>query len=210
MSRFTRWSRIAHTALAKFHPEIRFEEAQEILAAYLGHSTCASFRMHDSDVLDERTKYVLADPEAALVRARSLNSPLTPDEWEDVEIALQPSGVTGNVWLIHEEGMHRAASLTVTDADDSRLHEIAGDIGRSDGYRSTHTRCHSPSGEFPLELRFAVDGEIYAISDAGRFAVPVVCEVSFPRVGNRFYGVGQVVSVARRGGSTECEPRECL
>lgn len=208
MSKFARWSQIAHTILAKSHPEIKPGTVREILAAYLGHRTYASFRRHDCDALDEQAKYVLADPESARFRARNLDAPLTTDEWNEVEAALKPSGATGRAWLIQEGGMYRAAASTIASADDTRLHAIARNIGMVDGYRSSNTRCHSPSGAFPLDLRFTVVGEIRARSDAGRFAIPVVCEVGFRRVGIRLYGAGQVKAVAQRGEPRACEHEE--
>lgn len=208
MSKFTRWSRIAHTILVQSHPKIKLGQTREILAAYLGHRSYASLQVQDIDVLDEHAKYVLVDPEFALIRARRLNTRLSPDDWNRVEMALKPSGVTGKTWLIREDRMHLAASFTITDANDSRLNKIISDIGMGDGYRSSHTQCHSPLGEFPRDLRFTVEGEIRAFNDAGHFAVPVVCEVSFPRVGNRFYGVGQVESVAQRGEPKSYEAQE--
>lgn len=208
MSKFTRWSGIAHAILAKSHPKIKLGQAREILAAYLGYRTYASFRTCDVGALEDLAKYVLVDPEAAVIRAQGLDVPLTPDQWNGVEIALRPSGVSGGRWLVPEGSMHAAASITFTDSADPRLSKIARDIGMGDGYRASDTRRLSPPGEFPQVLRFAVEGEVHAFNDEGNFAVPVVCEVSFPRVGERFYGAGQVESVARRGKPEEYEPEE--
>ena len=208
MSRFTRWSGIAHAILAKSHPKIKLGQSREILAAYLGHRTYASFRMHDLGVLEDRAKYVLVDSTSAVNRARGLDIPLTPDEWHAVEMALKPSGVSGGTWLVPERSMLSAASLTFTDSDDSRLSKIGRDIGMGDGCQVSDTRPLSPTGEFPLLLRFEVEGKVRAFNDRGYFAVPVVCEVNFPRVGNHLYGAGKVESVALRGKAEEYEPEE--
>lgn len=208
MSKFTRWSGIAHAILAKSHPKIKLGQSREILAAYLGHRTYASFRMHDLGVLEGQAKYVLVNPESAVTRARGLDVPLTPDEWSAVEMALRPSGVSGETWLVPEGSMRSAASITFTDSGDPKLSKIARDIGMVDEYRAFDTRCFSHAGEFPPVLRFEVDGEVRAFNDEGNFAVPVVCEVNFRRVGNRFYGAGQVESVALRGKPEEYEPEE--
>lgn len=208
MSKFTRWSRVAHAILAKSHPKIKLGQSREILAAYLGHRTYASFRMRDLGVLENLAKYVLVDPESAVTRARCLDIPLTPDEWNAVEMALRPSGVSGETWLVPERSMHTAASITFNDSDDPRLSKIGRDIGTVDEYRASDTRRFSPTGEFTPLLRFEVGGEVRAFNDEGYFAVPVICEVSFPRVGNRFYGDGQVESVAQRGKPEEYEPEE--
>jgi hypothetical protein len=208
MSKFTRWSGIAHAILAKSHPKIKLGQSREILAAYLGHRTYASFRMRDLSVLEGQAEYVLVDPESAVIRARGLDLPLTSDEWNVVEMALRPSGVSGETWLIPEGSMRSAASITFTDSGDPRLSKIAHDIGMVDEYRASDTRRLSPPGEFPPLLKFEVDGEVRAFNDKGNFAVPVVCEISFPRVGNRFYGAGQVESVSLRGKPEEYDPEE--
>lgn len=208
MSKFTRWSGIAHAILATSHPKIKLGQSREILAAYLGHRTYASLRTGDLDVLEGLAKYILVDPESAVTRARGLDVPLTPDEWNAVEMALRPSGVSGETWLVPEESMRLAASITFTDSGDPRLSKIARDIGMVDEYRASNTRRLSPTGELPLLLRFDVYGEVRAFNDEGNFAVPVVCEVNFPRIGNCFYGAGHVESVSLRGIPEEYEPEE--
>jgi len=210
MPKFTRWTWVAHATLAKAHPKIKLSRAQEILAAYFGHRTYSSFRMHDLGALEDLAKYVLVDPEAAVSRARGMDLPLTSDDWSKVEMALRPSGVSGETWLVQEDSMHTAASITFTDSDDPRISKIARDIGMGDGYLVSDTQRLSPPGEFPQVLRFAIKGKVRAFNDRGSFAIPVVSEVSFPRVGNRFYGVGQVDSVARQGKPEEYEPEERL
>lgn len=208
MTKFTRWSGIAHSILAKSHRKIKLGHAQEILAAYLGHRTYASLRMHDLAVLQDQAKYVLIDPEMALNRAASLDIQLTADDWYSVESALKPSGVSGNTWLVGELSMHSAARLTFEDSDDRRLRNIANLNGMCEGYRTIDTCCHSSPGEFPEELKFTVEGEVRAIGAKAYLAVPVVCKIIFPRVGNRFYASGELLSVDQSGQPKEYEPEE--
>lgn len=208
MTKFTRWSGIAHSILAKSHRKIKLGHAQEILAAYLGHRTYASLRTHDLAALQDQAKYVLIDPGMALNRALDLDIQLTADDWYSVESAIKPSGVSGNTWLEGELSMHSAARLTFEDSDDRRLSDIGHLIGMCDGYRAIDTRCHSSPGEFPKELKFTVEGEVRAIGAKAYLAVPVVCEIIFPRVGNRFYASGKLLSVQQRGQPKEYEPEE--
>jgi len=208
MTKFTRWSGIAHSILAKSHRKLKLGHAQEILAAYLGHRTYASLRMHDLAALQDQAKYVLIDPGMALNRASSLDIQLTADDWHSVEMALKPSGVSGNTWLVGEPSMHLAATLTFEDSCDQRLSDIGHLIGMIDGYRAKDTRCHSSHGELPDELKFTVEGEVRAIGAKAYLAVPVVCEITFPRIGNRFYASGELLSVKQSGQPKEYEPEE--
>lgn len=209
MTKFTRWSGIAHSILSESHRKIKLGQAQEILAAYLGHRTYASLlRTHDLATLQNQAKYVLVDPEKALNRAASLDIPLTADDWLAVEHAISRSGVSGGSWLVGEQSMHLAARLTFEDSGDQRLYDIAHHIGMRDGIRATDTRCHSSPGEFPEALKFTVKGEVRAMNAEAYLAVPVICELAFPRVGKRFYAYGELLSVEQSGPPTEYEPEE--
>lgn len=208
MTKFIRWSGIAHSILVKSHRKIKLGHAREILAAYLGHRTYASLRMHDLAVLQDKAKYVLVDPEKALNRAASLDIPMTSYDWLAVEHAIRPSGVSGETRLVGWRSMHLAASLTVEDSGDQRLYDIANEIGMCDYVRALDTRCHSLPDEFPEELKFTVEGEVRTANAEAYFAVPVVCEVVFPRVGKHFYAAGKLLSVEQSGQPEEYEPEE--
>lgn len=208
MTKFARWSRIAHSVLAKSYRKIKLGHTREILSAYFGHRTYASLRVHDLDVLQDHAKYVLTDLTMALDRASSIGIPLTDDDWRKVETALKPSGVSGETWLVDERSMHLAAELTFTDSSDPRVRNIGRSIGMNDGSMVTNTRCHSSPGVFPQELKFTVDGETRVFNDQAHLAIPVVCEVVFPRVGNHFYALGELRSVEQSGLPREYEPDE--
>jgi hypothetical protein len=210
MTKFARWSGIAHSVLAKSYRKIKLGHTQEILSAYFGHRTYASLRVHDLAVLQGHAKYVLTDPTMALDRASSIGFPLTVDDWHEVEMALKPSGVSGNTWLVDERSMHMAAEITFTDSPDPRVRNIGRSIGMNDGSKVTNIRCHSAPGVFPEELKFTVEGEVHAFNAKSHMAIPVVCEVVFPRVGNRFYALGELRSVEQSGPPREYEPDEPL
>ena len=208
MTKFVRWSGIAHSILAKSHRNIKLGHAREILSAYLGHRTYASLRSHDLAVLQDQAQYVLVDSQMALERAASLGFFVAESDWLKVEMALKPSGVSGKTWLIGELSMQLAASITVEESSDLRVRAIGNHIGMVDYYRSIRANCGSPMGELPEELMFTVTGEIGVQGDDGCWAFPVVSTVVFQRVGNRFYGAGQVQSVEQVGQPTEYEPEE--
>lgn len=206
MTKFVRWCGIAHSVLSNFHQKIKLGQTQEILSAYFGHRTYASLRVHDLAVLQDQAKYVLTDPAMALDRASSIGFPLTVDDWHKVEMALKPSGVSGDTWLVDERSMHLAAKLTFTDSPDPRLSNIGRSIGMNDGRTVTNIRCRSSPGVFPKEFEFTVDGEVRAFNAKAHLAIPVVCEVVFPSVGKRFYALGVFRSVEQIGPPRECEP----
>lgn len=206
MEKFARWSGIAHTVLRKSHPMVRLGQAQEILAASFGHRTYASLRSHDLDVLNQGVRYVLFDDDAALNRASSLRVQMSLDEWRAVRHALQPSGVSGGTWLTDEVSMHSAACLTFEDSSHERIDAIVRSIGTSDGHWAKTSRCHAATGTLPDELKFGVEGDVRAFNDSASLAVPVLAEVVFHRVGNRFYAAGELLAVDQSGPPQEYEP----
>lgn len=208
MTKFIRWSGIAHSILAKTHRKIKLGQAREIMAAYLGHLTYASLRVHDLAALENQAKYVLIDPGMALRRAAGLGIPLTEDDWRVVEHTINRSGVSGGKWLVGELSMSLAASLTFEDSGDQRLYDIGHRIGMCDGIHTTNTRCHSSPGELPEILKFTVEGEVRVVTAEKYLAVPVVCEISFPRVGKQFYASGRLLTVEQSGQPKEYEPEE--
>ncbi len=60
----------------------------------------------------------------------------------------------------------------------------------------------------PEKLKFTVEGEVRTGKAEAYLAIPVVCEVAFPRVGKRFYASGELLSVEQSGPPTEYEPEE--
>lgn len=208
MTKFARWSGIVHSVLAKSYRKVKLGHSRELLSAYFGHRTYASLRVHDLAVLEDRAKYVLINRKMALERASSMSLPLADDIWREAEMALKPSGVSGDTWLVDEQNMRLAAELTFRDSLDPNLRNISQSIGRSEGRQVTRIRCHSIPGEFPNELQFTVDGEVLAFNENAHLAIPIECKVNFPRVGKRFYALGEVRSVELRGPPKEYEPEE--
>lgn len=199
MSKFARWSGIVRSSLSKSYPKLKLGQAQEILAAAFGHRTYASFRTQDISRLERDTKYALIDNDMALSRATSLGVPITAEAWDAAVMSLRPSGVSGETWLISEEGLHLAASIAFEDSSHAGFTEIASSIGMSDGRRARSTHCRSSDGSLPEVMYFTVHGEVRAFNSNESLAVPVVGDVVFNRVGRRFYAKGELLSVARSG-----------
>ena len=206
MTKFARWSGIAHAVLTQSHRKFRLGQAQEILAASFGHRTYASLRTHDLQMLNEGVRYVLFDDDAALNRASSLQVQMSPDEWRAVRDALRPSGVSGNTWLIDEVSMQTAACLTFDDSSHNQIDAIVRSIGSSDGHRAHSAQCQAVEGSLPDVLSFSVEGDVRAFGESVSLAVPVFAAVAFVRVGRRFYAEGKLLSVEQSGPPREYEP----
>ena len=203
MDQFSRWSGIAHALLVKQAPKIKLGKVHQLLAACLGHRTYASLRATDLDTLNGKPHYVLFDDAAGLARAEDLGLAVTEAQWRDVSLALRPSGITP-FWLTTIGGMHNAAELVFEDTSNSRIHAIQRLVGYPDVKRATSSRCHCAEDQVPDILRIEVSGDAYAYNQETSFAVPVIAIVEFPKVGQRMYGHGTIVSVEQKGAP---EPR---
>jgi hypothetical protein len=199
MDKFSKWTGLAHTILSKSHPKLKRSQARECLATWLGHRTYASLRIRELNILLGTAKYVIIDARAAVDRANALGFPVTSEQWRAVEMALKPSGISGNLWLIDMHSMHSAARLTFEDEPHPDIESIWQPIGMPDGRVSASSVCEAADDNHSDELRFSVQGEIRAFNEHATLAVPVVAKVLFKRVGLRFYAQGELLSVIQDG-----------
>ena len=199
MDKFSKWTGLAHSILAKSHPKLKLCQACECLATWLGHRTYASLRVHDLDILLGAAKYAIIDAQTAIDRANHLGFPMTREQWREVEMALRPSGISGELWLTNMRSMHLAARLTFEDQPHPDIHSIWRPIGMPDGRWATSSVCQAAEGDYPDELRFIVHGEVRAFNEHDALAVPVVAHVLFKRVGMRLYAQGELLSVTQEG-----------
>jgi hypothetical protein len=205
MDKFSKWTGLAHAALIMHYPKFKRGQARECLAAWLGHRTYASLRMHDLRILNKGVKHAIIDAQAAMERANGFGFPITREQWRSVEWALTPSGVSG-MWLTEMQSMESAARLAFEDNSHPDANAIAQAIGTTDGHWGENVLDwgekvvgHSPIDRFPKQLSFTVHGTVRATKDEDFLATPVLAEVSFQRVGARLYLEGQVQSVTRNG-----------
>ena len=198
MDKFSKWTGLAHSILAKSHPKLKLSQACECLATWLGHRTYASLCVHDLDIL-LAAKYAIIGAQAAIYRAKRLGFLVTGEQWREVEMALRPSGICGELWLTDMRSMHSAARITFEDQSHPDIHSIWRPIGMPDGRRSTSSVCQAAEDDHPDELRFIVHGEVRAFNEHDALAVPVVAHVLFKRVGMRLYAEGELLSVTQEG-----------
>jgi hypothetical protein len=198
MDKFSLWTGIAHATLLKHHKKLKRSQACECLAAWLGHRTYASLRVHDLAVLNDGVKHAIVDALAAMKRAEAFGLPLTREQWRDVEFALKPSGISG-MWLTEMQSMSSAAKLAFEDNYHPDAQVIAESVGMTDGRWGETVIARAPDNAFPEQLRFTVSGSVRAFNEEVSLAMPVLAEVVFQRAGVRLYMDGQVESVTRNG-----------
>ena len=206
MDKFSKWTGLAHSILTKSHPKLKRSQARECLATWLGHRTYASLRVRDLDILHGAVKYAIIDAQAAIDRANRLGFPVTSEQWREVEMALRPSGISGDLWLTDMRSMHSAARLTFEDQPHSDLDFIWKPIGMPDGRWSKSSVCQSAEDNHPDDLKFTVYGEVRAFNEHDALAVPVAAHVLFKRVGIRLYAQGKILFVAQEGPPYPYEP----
>jgi hypothetical protein len=199
MDKFSKWTGLAHSILVKSHPKFKRSQACECLATWLGHRTYASLRVQDLGILLGAARYAIIDARAAIDRANRLGFSVTSQQWHEVEMALRPSGISGDLWLTDMRSMHSAAQLTFEDQSHPDIDSLWRPIGMADGQWSTSSDCQAAEGTQPDELRFIVYGEVRAFNEHEAIAVPVVAHVLFKRVGMRLYAQGELLSVAQEG-----------
>lgn len=207
MDQFSIWSGLVHSVLSKQSPKIKLGQIHQILAACLGHRTYASLRVADLHTVNQIPPYVLFDHEAGFARAVALGISLTKPQWREAFMALKPSGVTP-FWLTEPKGMRLAADLAFRDAGDARIHAMKREVGSPDGHYALSAKCHSKDDELPEILRFDVLGEVCAITEDRSIAMPVTALVEFPKLGERIYGAGRLISIVRCGEPRDRDPEE--
>lgn len=202
MDKFARWTGIAHSILSQSHRPIKLGQVRECLAAWLGHKTYASLRVSDLVALSAGAKYVIIDSRAAMARAAGFGFAVTPDQWLKVEMALKPSGISGELWLVPFDGMQLAATLTFEDGRHPDIEAIWKPIGMPDG-RSASYPLKEPMPvdilAVPGDLAIGVHGWIRTFGSNVSLEVPIRAAVSFKRLGRRIFAKGEILSVKQVG-----------
>ena len=130
----------------------------------------------------------MTDKRAAIARAKHLGYSVTIEQWQQVEMALKPSGISGDLWLTDMLNMVFAATLTFEDTAHSDIDLIWRQISRPEGRSRISAQSQPHDQQFPRQLRFKIQVEIDASNDDCYVATPVSAHVLFERVGARLYG----------------------
>lgn len=205
MSKFIRWSGIAHTILAAFHPKLKLGQAREIFAAALGHKSYASAIKNDIQALESTAKYVVLDQQLVLQRAIALGIPLTADQWWSVQHSISPGRVCGGCWIGSEWLMQSAAKSIFESSSLPLFDQIAAEIGFCDGHWA-RTAEALPGHSDADEIALLVHGEVQAFHDDVALATPVIAEVRFRKVGRQLFSEGRLVDAIRHGVPRSYEP----
>lgn len=207
MDKFSKWTGLAHFTLKQSHRKIRLCQVRELLSAWLGHRTYTSLRVADLSALLGRAKYAIIDADAAMSRANALGIDLTAEQWKAVEYSLQPSGVSGELWLVSKSSLASAARLIFEDQSHPDIDLLWQPVGMPDGRLATSVTRLSIE-PFPDVLEYVVQGHVRAFNDDESLAIPVVAHVRFKRVGARLYEQGEIYAVKPHGARRSYEPND--
>lgn len=202
MDKLSRWADIALPILSQSHRAIKRGQVIECLAAWLGHKTYASLRVSDLGVLSAGAKYVIIDSRAAMDRAAGFGFAVTPEQWLAVEMALKPSGISGELWLVPFASMQHAAMLTFENERHPDIEAIWKPIGMPDGRSASYPLKEPMPADIsavPGDLAIGVHGWIKAFGSENYLAVPVRASVAFKRLGRRIFAKGEILSVKQAG-----------
>ena len=90
-------------------------------------------------------------------------------------------------------------NLHFEDSSDMRIHALKVAFGDANGQWATSSRCHSDEDALPDTLQFSVDGNVGAYTEHESLVIPVTAIVTFPKLGQRLYGNGTIISVEQSG-----------
>lgn len=207
MTRFTSWSGIVHTTLSTLYPRFKLGQAQELLAAGLGHNTYASLRIHDLTAL-ESAKYVVLDLERLIQRASEIGVPLTPEQWWLTHRELTSGRITNGCYLGEARVMESAARHAFEDSSHPLLYDIAKRTGMKDGHWAYGATPLPGQDTVSDELTMVVHGDVQALNEHVALATPVIAEVRFKRIGRQLYAEGRITQVAQYGEPHPYEPND--
>jgi len=207
MSRFKRCAKAAHASLRASFPHISLCQAQELLAAALGHKTLASFHATDSAAFETRAAYAVLDPEAAMLRALAFGCEMRREHWSLLSDELGEKQVIGEVELVEQlTRIGWSARYAFYDVVDTRIDALLQPYGQGEQFRQVTREALNirpwPDGEcdVPPILLAPIQGEICVQGPSHHsVVVPVIAEFGFERLGRRLYDSAVLLSIRRTG-----------
>ena len=198
MTNFARWSGATQDVLRKFHP-IKLGQAQQVLAAGLGHPSYSSFRDLDLAVLNAGARYAFFDGAAAFVRARSLGLVYTEAQFQELLSALSRADISGEMSVVMPEAMVWAARKAFDESRDLRFDEIRKSVGAGDRHVAYDSFCPLEVEDLPDVLPYEVIGDVLALSGMQTMSIPVLAKIEFRKIGRRLYAAGDLLSLEQTG-----------
>lgn len=205
MSIFSQWCRSAHRTFLISHPRLRLGQVNEVVAAALGHKTYASFKSQDEPRLDQAA-YALMSIEEMVRRASDLDAELSEQVCREAVRQLR-LGRNGDGRYVVADGLESVTRIILLDTDHPARHEFAHELnGELDNTTASYAEPVVPLAEASGEWRWLVRGSVNILDIENGWAVPVVAEVVFPRLGRHLFAKGFIESLQRDGGLDKYEP----
>jgi hypothetical protein len=210
MSVFLSWCRSAQKQFTNPRGRLSLGQAQEVLAAGLGHRTYASFRSSDLVAL-ERTAYALVSFEAMKKRAAEFGVQLSDEACHAALHGMRFGARGQDRYVIPDTNLGNIYRLLVSDSNHPMRAEIARELqaqinGIDVGYGEPCTLWNLSAAAW----RWRAGCAFQFMTEEKDLAVPISVEIEFPRVGRHLFGKGEIVSVERAGEPYEYEPEVVL
>lgn len=217
MTRFKDCAKVAHAKLRTFYPNIAIGQVQQLLAAALGHNTYASFKEADAAAFDSCAGSAMLVPDSAMLRATDFGFCMNRDHWSLLIDDLNSKQVTGALELHEHTGLLGwMARMAFQKVEDPRIADLLAPHGSKESFRQLVCEAMSydpqtvdDGGVLPERTVVTLHGEIcvYCTSYSG-WAVPMLCEFAFERVGRRMYAAPVLKSVVQHGDPRLSYPAE--
>lgn len=217
MTRFKNCAKVAHAKLRTFFPNIAIGQAQQILAAALGHGTYASFKEADAAAFDGCASSAMLLPDAAMLRATAFGFCMNRDHWSLLIEDINSKQVAGSLELHEYPGLLGWIARTAFQkVEDQRIEELLAPHGKTESFRqlvreaiSIEPEIVDDGGVLPECIVVTLHGEICVnYTDYAGWVVPMLVEFAFERVGRRMYAAPVLKSVVQHGDPRHCYPAE--
>nr|WP_315494200.1 hypothetical protein [uncultured Rhodoferax sp.] len=202
MSAFSSWSYLVRDYLTSLGYRASLGQAQQILAAGLGHNSLASFNNHDKAVLPHARQVVI---DAALMapRARELGFPLDGEQSQDIltslirTIDIQAPLVTTGTYVL--EACRVVEDCSVRKGVQEILDKLSGTVHN---LKAWNAKALEPLAANPRIWMWEVVGFLYVSQEDEILEVPIATEVIFPRLGIHLLGEGRTTRFRQTGDAT--------
>jgi hypothetical protein len=210
MSVFPNWCRSAQKQFSNPRVRLSLGQAQEVLAAGLGHRTYASFRSSDLAAL-ERTAYALVSFDAMKRRATEFGAELSDDACHSALHGMRFGAQGQGRYVIPDTNLGLIFKILVSDSDHPMRGEIARELeAEINGIDAGYGEPCTPWDLSTAAWRWRGRGAFQFMTEEKDLAVPIDIEIEFRRLGRHLFATGAIVSVERAGEAQEFEAEEVL
>lgn len=219
MSRFKKCAKVAHAKLRSFFPLISLGQTQQLLAAALGHNTYASFSASDATAFDGPAAYAVVVPGLAMLRALDFGISMNQDHWDLLSSEISEKQVVGDLEICQNlHNIYWRARYEFFDGQYKEIDELVRRYGVEEVFRWLLSEASSIEPKYvdvgealPPKFYVTLHGEIGIAIDSIRdtgWAVPVLAEFGFKRVGRRLLAQSKLTSIQQVDSPRKCAPYE--